>query len=50
MKPYPFSLHGLPPQTTKRSRWARFTDHYLPRIVLYLMVVTLLAGHPRHGL
>jgi regulator of protease activity HflC (stomatin/prohibitin superfamily) len=43
MKPYPFSLDGLPPQTTKRSRWSRFVDRHLPRIVLYLMVVTLLA-------
>ena len=43
MKPYPFSLDGLPPQTTKRSRWSRFIDRYLPRIVLYLMVVTLVA-------
>jgi len=43
MKPYPFSLDGLPPQTTKRSRWARFVDNHLPRIVLYLIVVTLLA-------
>ena len=43
MKPYPFSLVGLPPQTTKRSRWSRFVDSHLPRIVLYLMVVTLLA-------
>ena len=40
MKPYPFSLDGLPPQTTKRSRWSRFVDRHLPRIVLYLMVVT----------
>ncbi len=43
MKPYPFSLDGLPPQTTKRSRWSRFVDRHLPRIVLYLMVATLLA-------
>jgi regulator of protease activity HflC (stomatin/prohibitin superfamily) len=43
MKPYPFSLDGLPPQTTKRSRWARFVDNHLPKIVLYLIVVTLLA-------
>src|SRR6476660_3524498 len=43
MKPYPFSLDGLLPQTTKRSRWARFVDNPLPKIVLYLIVVTLLA-------
>ena len=43
MKPYPFSLDGLPHQTTKRSRWSRFVDRHLPRIVLYLMVATLLA-------
>ena len=38
MKPYPFSLDRLPPQTTKRSRWARFVDRHLPRIVIYLLV------------
>ena len=43
MKPYPFSLDGLPPRPTKPSRWARFTERYLPRIVLYLMVLTLVA-------
>jgi regulator of protease activity HflC (stomatin/prohibitin superfamily) len=43
MKPYPFSLDGLPPGTNKPSRWERFTERYLPRIVLYLMVVTLVA-------
>ena len=43
MKPYAFSLDGLPPRTTKPSRWERFTERYLPRIVLYLMVVTLVA-------
>ena len=43
MKPYPFSLDGLPPQTTKRSRWARFVDRHLPRIVIYLLVLTLVA-------
>src|SRR5436190_8740487 len=43
MKPYPFSLDGLPPQSTKRSRWSRFVESHLPRIVLYLMVATLLA-------
>jgi regulator of protease activity HflC (stomatin/prohibitin superfamily) len=39
IKPYPFSLG----QTTKRSRWARFVDGHLPRIVIYLLVVTLVA-------
>ena len=43
MKPYPFSLDRLPPQTTKRSRWARFVDRHLPRIVIYLLVLTLVA-------
>ena len=43
MKPYPFSLDGLPPPTTKRSRWWRFTERHLPRIVLYLMVAALVA-------
>ena len=43
MKAYPVSLDGPPPRTTKRSRWSRFVDSHLPRIVFYLMVVTLLA-------
>ena len=43
MKPYHFSLDRLPPQTTKRSRWARFVDRHLPRIVIYLLVLTLVA-------
>ena len=43
MKPYPLSLDGLPPPTTMRSRWWRFTERHLPRIVLYLMVATLVA-------
>ena len=43
MKPYHFSLDRLPPQTTKRSRWARFVDRRLPRIVIYLLVLTLVA-------
>ena len=43
MKPYPFSRDRLPPQTTKRSRWARFVDRHLPRIVIYLLVLTLVA-------
>ena len=29
MKPYPFSLDGLPPRTNKPSRWERFTERYL---------------------
>ena len=44
MKPYPLSLDGLPPPTTMRSRWWRFTERHLPRIVLYLMVATLVAA------
>ena len=35
------SLFARP--TTKRSRWARFVDGHLPRIVIYLLVVTLVA-------
>ena len=44
MQPYPLSLDGLPPPTTMRSRWWRFTERHLPRIVLYLMVATLVAA------
>ena len=44
MKPYPLSLDGLPPPTTVRSRWWRFTERHLPRIVLYLMVAALVAA------
>jgi regulator of protease activity HflC (stomatin/prohibitin superfamily) len=41
MKAYPLSLDGLPPQTT--TRWRRFMDRHLPRVVIYLMVATLVA-------
>jgi len=41
MKAYYLSLDGTPP--TRRSRWWRFVDRHLPRLVIYLMVVTLVA-------
>ena len=43
MKPYPLSLDGRPPPTTRRSRWRRFVDRHLPSVVIYLMVITLVA-------
>src|SRR6476619_2475889 len=39
MKAYLWSVDGNPPPT--RSRWRRFVDRYLPSLVIYLMVVTL---------
>jgi regulator of protease activity HflC (stomatin/prohibitin superfamily) len=41
MKVYPLTLDGLPPAT--RSRWSRLIDRHLPRLVFYLMVLTLVA-------
>ena len=44
MKAHALSLDGLPPPpATARSRWWRFVDRYLPSIVIYLMLVTLVA-------
>jgi regulator of protease activity HflC (stomatin/prohibitin superfamily) len=44
MKPHALSLDWLPPPpATARSRWWRFVDRYLPSIVIYLMLVTLVA-------
>lgn len=44
MKPHALSVDGLPPPpATARSRWWRFVDRYLPSIVIYLMLVTLVA-------
>jgi regulator of protease activity HflC (stomatin/prohibitin superfamily) len=43
MNPYVLSLDGMPPPTTTRSKWWRFVDRYLPSIVIYLMLVTLVA-------
>ena len=33
----------MPPPTTTRSKWWRFVDRYLPSVVIYLMLVTLVA-------
>ena len=43
MKPHVLSLDGMPPPTTTRSKWWRFVDRYLPSVVIYLMLVTLVA-------
>jgi regulator of protease activity HflC (stomatin/prohibitin superfamily) len=43
MKPHALSLDGMPPPTTTRSKWWRFVDRYLPSVVIYLMLVTLVA-------
>jgi len=43
MKPHALSLDGMPPATTTRSKWWRLVDRYLPSVVIYLMLVTLVA-------
>jgi regulator of protease activity HflC (stomatin/prohibitin superfamily) len=43
LKPHVLSLDGMPPPKTTRSKWWRFVDGYLPSIVIYLMMVTLVA-------
>ena len=43
MRPDALSLDGMPPPTTTRSLWWRFVDRYLPSIIIYLMLVTLVA-------
>jgi regulator of protease activity HflC (stomatin/prohibitin superfamily) len=43
MKPHALSLDGMPPPTTTRSKWWRFVDRYLPSVIIYLMLVTLVA-------
>ena len=35
-------VDGMPPPTTP-SRWRRFIERYLPMVVVYLMVATLVA-------
>jgi regulator of protease activity HflC (stomatin/prohibitin superfamily) len=42
MKPYLWPDTPPPPRTT-RPRWRRFIEHYLPMVVIYLMVATLVA-------
>src|SRR5262245_7744899 len=42
MKAYIWPVDGRPPPTTARSRWYRFVERYLPSLVLYLMVASLL--------
>jgi prohibitin 2 len=41
MKAYLWSVDDAPPPTRKRSRWRRFLDRFLPTLVIYLMVLTL---------
>jgi len=41
MKAYTLYLDGTPPPMAKPSKWRRFVDRYLPSLVIYLMVVTL---------
>src|ERR1700730_12351476 len=42
MKTYPWPIEGMPPPTTP-PRWQRFIERYLPMVVVYLMVATLVA-------
>jgi len=42
MKAYPWPVDGMPPPTTP-PRWRRFIENYLPMVVIYLMVATLVA-------
>ncbi len=42
MKAYPWPVDGIPPPTTP-PRWRRFIENYLPMVVIYLMVATLMA-------
>src|SRR2546426_12394755 len=43
MKAYLWPVDGIPPPTTP-PRWRRFIENYLPMVVIYLMVATLVAG------
>jgi regulator of protease activity HflC (stomatin/prohibitin superfamily) len=42
MKAYIWSVDGRPPPSTRRERWRRFVERYLPSVVIYLMVATLI--------
>src|ERR1700756_1574409 len=42
MKAYMWPVDGMPPPTTP-PRWRRFIENYLPMVVIYLMVATLVA-------
>jgi regulator of protease activity HflC (stomatin/prohibitin superfamily) len=42
MKAYIWPVDGRPPPTTRRERWRRFVERYLPSVVIYLMVATLM--------
>src|SRR4249919_2892974 len=41
MKAYLWSADDAPPPTRTRSRWRRFLARFLPSLVIYLMVLTL---------
>ena len=43
MKAYLWPVDGTPPPTTTPSRWRRFVENVLPKLVIYLMVATLVA-------
>src|ERR1700757_3170291 len=42
MKAYPWPVDGMRPPTPP-PRWQRFIERYLPMVVVYLMVATLVA-------
>ena len=41
MKAHIWSVDGRPPPITRRDRWRRFVERFLPSVVIYLMVATL---------
>ena len=43
MKAYLWPVDGTPPPTATPSRWRRFVENVLPKLVIYLMVATLVA-------
>jgi regulator of protease activity HflC (stomatin/prohibitin superfamily) len=43
VKAYRWPVDGMSPPPTTRPRWRRFIEHYLPMVVIYLMVATLVA-------
>src|SRR5262249_20567950 len=43
MKAYQWPVDGMPPPPTTSPRWRRFIERYLPMVVVYLMVATLVA-------
>jgi prohibitin 2 len=41
MKAHIWSVDGRPPPTTTRDKWRRFVERYLPIVVIFMMVATL---------